>query len=209
MTFSVTLMILIVTCLISIACFSNRELFDKLKHYPVAEHRSGEYYRMITSGFVHGSWWHLGINMFVLHEFGRTVENLFVSKYGMAIGGAIYLVVYIIMIVTGDLPSYKKHENNPGYASIGASGAVSGILFMYILQYPWRNLYLYFAIPVPAIILGVLYLWYSSWASKNQRDMIDHDAHFYGAVAGIILLIGFIPKTAPEFIDRFMAGLPF
>ena len=209
MTLSITLVIVVVTCIVSIACFNNRALFDQLKHYPIAEHKNGEYYRLLSSGFVHGSWWHLGINMFVFHEFGRTVELVFTSQYGEPLGRTIFLLAYLAMIVIGDLPTLKKHANNPGYASIGASGATSGILFMYILLFPWRNLYLYFAIPVPAIILGVLYLLYSSWASKNQRDMIDHDAHYYGALAGILLMIGLIPSTLPEFISRLTAGLPF
>lgn len=206
---SVTLLIVIVTCLISIPCFSNRELFNQLKHYPVAEHGRKEYYRLISSGFVHGSWWHLGINMFVLHEFGRTVENIFTSQYGDAVGRAIYLVAYLIMIVIGDMPTFIKHKNNPSYASIGASGAVSGILFMYIIMYPWRNLYLYFAIPIPAIVFGILYLIYSSWSSKNQRDMTDHDAHYYGALSGVILMFSLIPSSISSFFDKIINGLPF
>jgi len=208
MTFSITLLIVIVTCIISIACFNNRSLFDELKHYPVAEHRNGEYYRMLSSGFLHGSWWHLGINMFVLYEFGTTVERAFKRQYGMA-GLTIFLIAYLAMIVLGDIPTFRKHRDNPSYASIGASGAVSGILFMYILLYPLRNLYLYFAIPIPAIIFGILYLAYSSWASKNQRDMIDHDAHYFGALAGVILMVALIPGTIPQFVNQLMRVLPF
>ncbi len=209
MTMSITLLIVIVTCIVSISCFNNRQLFDQLKHYPIAEHRNGEYYRMLSSGFLHGSWWHLGINMFVLHEFGRTVETIFTREYGNAIGRVLFLVAYIGMIVIGDLPSFSKHKDNSSYASIGASGAVSGILFMYIMYYPWRNLYLYFAIPIPAIIFGVLYLVYSSWSSKNQRDMIDHDAHFYGALAGVMFMLVFVPSSISVFLDKIVSGLPF
>jgi len=208
MTFSITLLIVIVTCLVSIACFNNRQLFDQLKHYPIAEHGNGEYYRMLSSGFVHGSWWHLGINMFVLHEFGTTVERAFKAQYGFA-GMTIFLVAYLLMIVLGDIPTFKKHQNNPSYASIGASGAVSGILFMYILLHPLRNLYLYFAIPIPAIIFGVLYLAYSSWASKNQRDMIDHDAHYFGALAGVVLMVALIPSVLPQFVSQITRVLSF
>jgi len=195
--------------MVSIPCFKNRELLNQLKHYPVAEHGAGEYYRLISSGFLHGSWWHLGINMFVLHEFGRTVERVFTAQYGEAIGRSIFLVAYLLMIVIGDLPTFFKHKNNPSYSSIGASGAVSGMLFMYIMLYPWRNLYLYFAIPIPAIIFGVLYLVYSSWSSKNQRDMIDHDAHYYGALSGVLLMIVLIPSSLGVFFREIVDGLPF
>ena len=209
MTLSITLIIVAVTCLVSIASFNNRQLFEQLKHYPIAEHRNSEYYRLISSGFVHGSWWHLGINMFVLYEFGRAVEYIFTGFFGETIGRTIFLVAYLLMIVIGDIPTFIKHKNNPAYGSIGASGAVSGILFMYILYYPWQNLYLYFAIPIPAIVLGVLYLFYSSWASKNQQDLIDHEAHFFGAVGGVFLMSLLIPTSFPNFIQKFALGLPF
>lgn len=209
MNLSVTLLIVIVTCIVSILCFNNRELFDKLKHSPYLESKNGEWYRMLSSGFVHGSWVHLGINMFVLHEFGRMVESQFVAQYGGTMGSTIYLIAYLIMLVVSDLPTFKKHASNYGFASIGASGAVSGILFMFIMFFPWSKLYLYFAIPIPAIVFGVLYLAYSSWASKNQQDMIDHSAHFYGAVAGIVLMASLIPSSVGIFAQRFMQGLPF
>lgn len=206
MTFSVTLLIVIVTCIVSIICFSNRNLFNQLKHYPVAEHGNKEYYRLLSSGFVHGSWWHLGINMFVLYEFGRTVERIFTNYYGEAIGRGIFLLAYLAMIVLGDIPTFRKYRNNSSYASIGASGAVNGILFMFILHYPWQKLYLYFALPIPAIIFGILYMVYTSWASKNQRDMIDHEAHLYGGLAGIILMVLLIPSSFTGFVEKLMSG---
>lgn len=206
---SITLLIVIFTCLVSYYCLNNSEMTQKLKHYPIAEHRAGEYYRMLTSGFVHGSYWHLGINMFVLYEFGRVVERLFLSQFGQVLGGSIYLLAYLAMIVLGDIPTFLKHKDNPGYASIGASGATSGILFMYIIWSPWSMLSLYFFIPIPAIVLGVLYLWYSSWASKNQQDMIDHDAHLFGALAGVVLMFVCIPASITRFWGELVSGLPF
>lgn len=206
---SITLLIVIFTCLVSYYCLNNSEMTQKLKHYPIAEHRAGEYYRMLTSGFVHGSYWHLGINMFVLYEFGRVVERLFLSQFGQVLGGGIYLLAYLAMIVLGDIPTFLKHKDNPGYASIGASGATSGILFMYIIWSPWSMLSLYFFIPIPAIVLGVLYLWYSSWASKNQQDMIDHDAHLFGALAGVVLMFVCIPASITRFWGELVSGLPF
>ena len=95
------------------------------------------------------------------------------------------------------------------FASIGASGAVAGILFMYIMLNPWAMLGLFAIIPVPAILFGGLYLWYSSWASKNSHDLVDHDAHFFGAVTGMIILVAIQPSVFGIFIQEVIQGLPF
>ena len=124
-------------------------------------------------------------------------------------GRVIYLLLYIVMIVLADIPSFIKHKKNYGYSAIGASGAVSGVLFIFILLRPWSQLELYFFIPIPAIVFGILYLIYSSWASKNARDNIGHDAHFYGAVAGMVLSAILLPNILGEFIQQFVTGLPF
>lgn len=205
---SITLIIVIITTLISVAAFNNRGLMDALKHYPVAEHQHKEYYRLITSGFVHGDFMHLFLNMFVLHEFGRYVEHYFQVVHGDIAGKVLYVAIYLAMIVTGDMPTFAKHKDNYHFASVGASGAVSGIIFIYILLNPWAMLGLFAIIPIPAIVFGVLYLWYSSWASGQSRDMIDHDAHFYGAIAGIILAVALRPAVLGEFFTRLIQEFP-
>lgn len=206
---SITLILVIITTLISIAAFNNRSLLEALKHYPVAEYHHKEYYRMITSGFVHGDFMHLFLNMFVLHEFGRYVEHYFQVVHGDLAGKILYVLIYIAMIITGDIPTFSRHKDNYHFASVGASGAVSGIIFIYILLNPWAMLGLFAIIPIPAIVFGVLYLWYSSWASNNSRDMIDHDAHFYGAIAGIILAAALRPAILTDFITRLIQEFPF
>jgi len=206
---SVTLLIIIVTCIISLICFENRALFDQLKHHPVSEVNNKEWYRMVTSGFLHADYIHLGINMYVLYGFGTFVEREFLYQYGEVFGRTIYLLLYAVMIIIADIPSLLKHKNNYGYSAIGASGAVSGVLFIFILLRPWAQLELYFFIPIPAIIFGVLYLLYSSWASKHAKDNIGHDAHFYGAVAGMVLSAFLLPYVLGDFVGQFMNGLPF
>jgi len=208
MTLSVTLLIIIVTCVISFICFENRALFDQLKHHPASEANSKEWYRMVTSGFLHADYIHLGINMYVLYGFGNFVEQVFLAQYGEVFGRTIYLLLYLVMIVIADIPSFLKHKNNYNYSAIGASGAVSGVLFIFILLMPWSPLELYFFIPIPAIVFGVLYLFYSSWASKNARDNIGHDAHFYGAVSGMVLAAILLPFLLGNFVDRFINGFP-
>lgn len=209
MTLSVTLIIVIVTCMISIPAFSNRQLFDQLKHHPYTEKREKQYYRWLTSGFLHGSWMHLGINMYVLHEFGRHVERWFQNMFGDGMGSIMFLIMYLLTIVLADTPTYFKHQDNPRYAAIGASGGVSGVLFAFILYQPWSMLGLYFIIPIPAIIFGVLYLWYESWAAKNSRDNIGHDAHFWGAIAGVVITIVYKPSIFTDFLSMLKNDFPW
>ena len=204
-----TLYLVILTCLISLLCFQNNDYFQRLKHYPVSEYRHSEYYRWITSGFVHGDFIHLAVNMFVLYQFGNMVENSLTFHLGTTVGTILFVTGYLLTIVMGDIPTYFRHRHHSNFASVGASGGVSGILFHYILLEPWSMLGLYAIIPVPAIIFGVLYLWYSTWASRNQHDMIDHDAHFYGAIAGVLIAVVTRPSIIPEFFYRLIHDIPF
>jgi membrane associated rhomboid family serine protease len=206
---SITLILVIITCIISIACFSNRVLFEQLKHYPYVESRQSQYYRWLTSGFVHGDLIHLFINMFVLHEFGKTIEGYLIFHFGITGGSILFVVTYLLIIIMGDIPTYYKHKDNAYFASVGASGGVSGIIFIFILLNPWNMLGLYMIIPVPAIIFGALYLWYSTWASKNQNSNIDHEAHFYGAIAGILIAIVSRPAILTEFLDKLLNQFPW
>lgn len=210
MNITITLIIVVVTCVVSYFSFQNRTLFDQLKHYPVIEAQEKQFYRLLSSGFVHGSMMHLAINMYVLYTFGTQVENVFVQIFG-SMGKLLYLVMYLLTIFAADIPSYFKHKNNPSFASIGASGAVSGIVFIYIMFFPWAGLTIFplFFLSIPAFILGILYLVYSSWASTNRSDGIDHSAHFYGAVFGVLFMVVIRPQTLPYFIDQLMSGMPF
>lgn len=210
MSFSITLVLVAVTCVVSYFAFQNKSLFDQLKHYPVIEAQEKQFYRLLSSGFVHGSMMHLLINMYVLYTFGTQVEYIFGEIFG-TFGRVLYLIVYLLTIFVADIPSYLKHKNNPTFASIGASGAVSGIVFIFILFDPWTGLTIFplFFLSIPAFILGILYLAYSFWASKNRSDGIDHSAHLYGAIFGVLIMIALRPSTLSHFIERLMGGMPF
>lgn len=205
---SANLLLIILTCLVSYYGFSNRNFFEKLKHYPYQEQQDKSFSRLLSAGFLHGSWLHLLVNMFVLYMFGDYVERLLVQLYGPAFGRAIYILLYIAVIILANIPTYLKQRNNPGFASIGASGAVSGIIFIFILLNPWEKIYLYGVIGIYSIVAGILYLIYSSWASRNKRDNIDHDAHFYGAVFGLIIMIALEPRLLKVFIQE-ISHVPF
>lgn len=206
---SISAAICIITGLISYQGFKNYNVINSLKHYPAVEHRSKEYYRLLSSGFVHAGWVHLLINLFVLYQFGPIVESIYAQIFGQTLGMFMFVFMYLSTIVVADLPTFFKHKNNPTYSAVGASGAVSGVVFIYILFFPWAELSLYGIIPFRAIIGGVGYLIYSSWASKNRNDGIDHSAHFCGAVYGILLTIAFKPSVIGHFITELTAGFPW
>ena len=209
MTLSVTLIIVIITCMVSIPAFTNRQLFDQFKHHPYTEKREKQYYRWLTSGFLHGSWMHLGFNMYVLYGFGGIVENYYQGIFGNTQGSVLFLVMYLLTIVLADTPTYFKHQDNPRYSAIGASGGVSGVLFAFILLDPWNSIqFIFVPIPIPAIVFGILYLFYESWAAKKARDNIGHDAHFWGAIAGFLITIVFRPSIFTDFLTELVDGFP-
>src|SRR6187401_2291696 len=127
---TITLLIILFTVLVSYQGFTNYHMVDRWKHYPYRESRSKEWYRILTSGFVHADWTHLLVNMFVLYSFGGLIENYIIADFGTQVGRVIFLVLYILNIIFANIPTYFKHKNNPSFSSIGASGTVSGIVFI-------------------------------------------------------------------------------
>ncbi len=182
MTFS----LLLANIVLYLITQSNFTVFDACKHYPFQEKSDKSFYRWILSGFVHANLMHLAFNLFVLYQFGATVEALYKSIFGFIPGGLLFLLTYFLILVFTGLPSYLKHKNNRMYSSVGASGALSGILFIYIVFFPGHILYIMGLIPLPAIFFGALYLIYSWWAAGRFEDSIDHDAHYFGALSGIL-----------------------
>lgn len=190
----VTLVILVVTCGVSYTCFSNRDLLMKLLFYPPAIRR-GQYYRFITHGFVHADGMHLLFNMLTFFFFGRAVEPFF-ARYIGATGFALF---YLSALVVSIVPSYIQYRHDASYRSLGASGAVSAVLFVYILLAPWSTLYL-FVIPVPAILFAVAYVAYSIYAGHRGQDNINHHAHLWGAGYGIVFALLMEPALGPHFM---------
>ena len=208
MNISFSLILVIITILISYRAFNDQSLFYKLCHWPAKEHQHKEYHRLLSHGFVHGGWLHLLINMFVLWQFGEIAELYFIQFFGDPMGRLLFVLVYLATIVCASIPTYFNKKDNPQYMSVGASGGVSGIVFIFILLMPWEPLYLYGIIPIPGIVAGVLYLWYSSYASKNVKDRIDHEAHFYGALFGVVFTLLLKPSLATFFIRSLIDDFP-
>ncbi len=197
-----TLIIIILTVLISVNAFYNPTVFDKLKFNPYRTAHQKEFWRLITYGFIHADWIHLGVNMFVLYSFGNVVFAYFNVVFpGKAL--FYYLVLYVGGLMIAAAPAFGKHKNNIYYNSVGASGAVSAIVFSSIVFDPMNKIYLFFIpIGIPAIIFGVLYLVYSAYMDKKGTDNIGHDAHFWGGIFGFGLTIALKPELFLYFLHR-------
>jgi membrane associated rhomboid family serine protease len=201
-----SLIIVAVTSLISIIAFSNSALFAKLQFNPFQVYHRKEWYRLITHGFVHADWLHLIVNMLVLYSFGSYVEQEFVKIAGltwMKFPILWYLFFYLFSLVVSSLSTLRKHKDDSHYNSVGASGAVSAVLFFSIFFEPMQTLWFYGIIPVKAIGFGPLYLLYSYYAARKSVDNINHDAHFYGAVFGFVFPMIIDVRLIEIFINSF------
>ena len=204
MGLTITLLIIGFTVLISYQGFSRRDIIDRFKHFPYREMQQREFFRLLSSGFVHADWMHLIINMFVFYSIGQGIELYLRAHFGTPLSQIYFVILYLLIIILANIPTLFQHQHNPAFSSIGASGAVSGFVFMYILLDPWATFLLMFVIPMPAIILGVGYLIYSSWAARKGHGRIDHSAHFAGALAGMALFILLRHEVINEFINKLM-----
>ncbi len=198
---SATLIIVIITSLISINAWNNSSLTGKWIFNPYAVKHYKQYHRFITSGFLHGGTLHLLFNMLVLYMFGQQVEGVYTSIYG-TVGIIIFVLLYLLGIIVSDIPTYLKYKDSPHYNALGASGGVSSILFSYILFDPTNKLYLYGLIGLPGIVWALLYIVYSYYMGKKQMDNINHDAHLYGGLFGVVFTIATVPGIIPHFIKE-------
>lgn len=198
---TITLALLIITCIISITAFNNRKVINDLIFSPVDVQQRHQWYRFITCGLIHADFAHLAFNMITLYFFGRVMEQVYVEYFNLP--KYTYLILYIVALIVSEIPSYIKHRNNNEYRSLGASGAVAAIVFAFILIAPWATIYVFF-IPVPAILYGVLFLVYSAYMSKKGKDNINHSAHLWGAVVGIVVTIIVQPAVVNIFIEKLL-----
>jgi len=181
-----TLAIITANVIVSLKGFKDFSFFEKYK-FNIGGIKRGEQFRMISSGFLHLAFSHLLFNMLTLYFFADVVIS--------SIGYVKFILIYLASLLVGNLLSFYFHKNEYNYSAIGASGAVSGILYSAILFYPNMSLYLFFIpIPIPAWVFGILYLLYSIYGMKKSLGNIGHDAHFGGALAGYVLTILFAPS---------------
>jgi membrane associated rhomboid family serine protease len=201
MTFSISLVIIIITCLISYTALQNYDQLDKLSLQPYMVKRYKQYYRFVTSGFVHADFQHLLFNMLTLWFFGRFIEDVFTSLFQNKL---VYILYYVLGIIVANIPSYIKNRNNSNYSSLGASGAISAIVFTAIIVNPWAPIYLFFALKMPAVVYGILFLGISAYMSRKGGGNINHDAHLWGALFGVVFPLIFHPELGTDFIYMLM-----
>ena len=197
---NITLAIIIITSVISIIGFRNGKVVDELIFWPPGISKKHQYYRFITCGLIHADYVHLIFNMVTLYFFGTYMEAHYQGDLGLQ--RYYYLALYIGALIVSNIPTYIKHYKDYDYRSLGASGAVSAVLFSFILLGPWQQI-IVLVFPVPAIIYGALFLFYSAYMSRKGGDHVNHDAHFYGALFGVLFTIA----VRPDVIDIFLNEL--
>ena len=195
--FPLTWLLIGLTVLVSWQAFEKPRLLDRLLLWPPAIDRSKQYDRLVTHGFVHADWQHLLFNMITLFFFGRVAEQVI----GSMIGPVGFLLFYLSAIVIAILPTYLRHRHDTRYRSLGASGAVSAVLFAFILVQPWSLIFVFF-LPVPAIVYGAFFVGYSIWMDRQGGDNTNHNAHLSGAIYGVLFMLLMEPRIAGYFLQR-------
>jgi membrane associated rhomboid family serine protease len=196
-----TYLIIGITVLISFLSFRNENLITRLQFNAPRIINNKEYYRLVSHAFVHAGWAHLFVNMLVLYFFGRNVEAYLKYLFDYK-AEVFYLLLYFGSIIFSNAWALIKHRNNYYYNAVGASGAVSAILFAFIFFDPWQPLYLMGIIRIPGILFALGYLFYSYLMSKKQQDNIAHDAHFLGALFGFFFPLLLKPALFSVFLDK-------
>ena len=197
----ITYIIIAITTLVSIRAFQSPGLLSSLIMNPYLTETRRQYYRFITSGFIHNDYTHLLWNMISFYFFGLAIEQRLYFLFGSQ-GKVYFVALYLLAIVVSDIPTFLKHRSNPGYNSLGASGGVSAVVFAYIIFEPLSHICLYFALCMPGFILGTLYILFSWYQGRRANDNINHDAHLYGALFGLVFCIVIAPGSIPHFFEQ-------
>lgn len=185
----------VITLVLSVMALYNETLHNEFTLDPHSIAKGDKLWTVITSGFIHNDWMHLLFNMWSFFAFAFQLETI--------IGHWQFGLLYMASLILSDLPSISKHKDDYWYRSLGASGAISAVIFSYILFNPMADFRMFpFPFPIKAIIFGVLYLVYCAYASKQSRDTINHDAHFFGALSGIMITILLYHDVVNSFIEQ-------
>jgi membrane associated rhomboid family serine protease len=203
--YPITISIIAANVIFSFLAFSNKELLDNTIMWPYNVKRKNELYRFITSGFLHADMIHLFFNMFTLYFFGRNIE-IILKAYNLG-GSLTYLGLYFGSLIISDLPCFFKYKDSYNYRSLGASGAVSAIVFATIIFSPWESIYLYGAIKISAALYAILFIAYCIYMGKKGNDNINHDAHLWGAIFGLIFILILVSLKQPYLLEGIIEQL--
>lgn len=194
MEMTTTLIITIITVGVSLLAFNNEKTSRDLMLWPIRMNSPEQYYRFITSGFVHADFMHLAFNMFAFYSFGLFMEG--------SIGSVYFVALYLLGIILSDIPSFFKHKNNPSFASLGASGGVSSVVFATMYLEPWQSIRLFGIIKMPNIIFGFVFLAITIYLSRQGKGRVNHDAHLWGSIFGILFMLIIDPSHGKYFIEQ-------
>lgn len=206
----ISILILIVTCILSYRAFSDERLMRWGVLHPQSVLQYGQYYRLLSSGFLHLDWAHLLFNMVTLFFFGPLVEQQYSFMFPGYLGHVLFLAMYLLSIVLGDIPTVRAERNNYHYTSLGASGGVAGVMLAAVLLDPFQTISLYFFIKMPAIVWALLFMGYS-WYRTYYRaeDGINHSAHLWGGTVGVVVTLLIMPSSGAQFLDLLLNKFRF
>lgn len=202
MELSLTTLIIGITAITSILAFNRYEMLDRWMFMPYRIKNRGQWDRFVLSGFIHKDYIHLLFNMFTFYFFGRMVEMFLSYTFGILTGGVLFVAFYLLGIIVSDIPTYLKHRDDSHYRALGASGGTAAAVFASIVIMPLSDICLFGIICLPGFILGILFLIYSYVQGKRGGDNINHDAHLYGAVFGIVFILVLSPSSAGMFLEQ-------
>ena len=191
-----TFALIVLTVVVSWQAFERPRLLQRLILWPPAIDRQHQYDRLLTHGFLHADWSHLLFNMITLYFFGRMIEQFMTA----VAGPVVFPLFYLSAIVVAILPTYLRHRHDPHYSSLGASGAVSAVLFAFILLKPWSLIFI--PVPVPAVLYAVGYVGYSFWKDRQGGGNINHNAHLSGAIYGVLFMLAMDQRIGPYFLQQ-------
>ncbi|HET6225484.1 MAG TPA: rhomboid family intramembrane serine protease [Bacteroidia bacterium] len=197
----ITLIIVVITVGVSLYAMDNYSVKNRLMFNAYQIRHRKEWYRFFSSGLIHADYMHLGFNMLTLYGFGKNVEALY-DYYFNEKGILFFILLYVGGLAMSSLYSYEKHKNDIHYNALGASGAVSSVLFACILMMPTNEIYIFFAIPMPAYIFGIIFLGVEYYLGKRGQSNIGHDAHFWGAIFGIVFTLVLKPELGTLFFKQ-------
>lgn len=200
LTMNHTTVLIIITVITSLLAWQDRSLMGRLIFDPISITKFKQYHRFITHGFIHADGMHLLFNMMTLYFFGRVIENFYISKFGL-MG---FVGFYVLAIIFAIIPTYLQNKHHARHLSLGASGAVSAVLFAFILFAPWQTLYFFGILPIPAILFALLYVTYSIYAERRGVGNTNHSAHLFGAAFGVVVTLAIEPSLILHFANALL-----
>lgn len=207
----ITLTLLLIIVTFSIVCFNDQSALHKYLFHPYSIYHNGEHYRFLTHAFIHGDFMHLAFNCLALYSFGSVLEEYFFPQlFGPKLGKIYYLILFTGGIYAASITEYYRNRNNSSYSSLGASGAISSIMFCFILVSPLSKISLFF-FPMPgwvggALLLGISYYLIQRKKNSSYSDNISHESHFWGALFGIAFILALKPQLLKHFIAQIAAA---